>query len=227
MSAIFVTGAGTDIGKTYVSCALLRTLRARGVKCDALKPVLSGFDEDAPEGSDPALLLKALGRDASAESIARIAPLRFRAPLAPPLAARAEGLQIEFAAIADYCRLRALAADGLMLIEGAGGVMSPLTETRTFLDLIGALEAPVLFVAGSYLGAVSHALSGLDALTHRGAAVLGVVVSESEPSVGLQDTRDMIQAQRPGLPVLAAVRGPPDPPPEWAEAAARLVEPHL
>jgi dethiobiotin synthetase len=225
MSVFFVTGAGTDIGKTYVACALLRAWREAGVACDALKPVLSGYDDAEPALSDPARLLEALGKDVTPAAIDRIAPLRFRAPVAPPLAARAEGLEIDLDAVTALCRTRAAVAEGVLLIEGAGGVMSPVTMTATNLDLIRMIDAPVVFVAGSYLGAVSHALTGLDALATRGVAVATVIVSESAESVGLQETRDMIQSQRRAYAVFAAVREEASEPPEWARVlAARLVQ---
>ncbi|HVY85708.1 MAG TPA: dethiobiotin synthase [Caulobacterales bacterium] len=221
MSAIFITGAGTDIGKTHIACALLSAWRAQGVACDALKPVVSGFDPEAPAGSDPVNLLEALGREVSAEAIARIAPLRFRAPLAPPLAAKLEDMEINFDALLEFCRIRTQLTEGVLLIEGAGGVMSPLTEARTFLDLIAALEAPALFVAGSYLGAVSHALTGLECLRMRGVSVAAVIVNESEENAGLQETRDMIQRMRPDLPVYAAVRAAPID--DWAQALTQTL----
>ncbi|MES1199033.1 MAG: dethiobiotin synthase [Pseudomonadota bacterium] len=219
MSAIFITGAGTDIGKTHIACALLSAWRAQGVACDALKPVVTGFDEEAPAGSDPAKLLEALGRDVNADTLQRIAPLRFRAPLAPPLAAKLEGLEINYDALLEFARIRMTVTEGVLLIEGAGGVMSPLTETKTFVDYISDLGAPCLFVAGSYLGAISHALTGLEVLALRDVPVLGVVVSESETSAGLQETRDMIQRMRPDLPVYAAVRAAPIS--DWADALAK------
>jgi dethiobiotin synthetase len=222
MSALFVTGAGTEIGKTYVSCALLKALRAQGLLCDALKPVLSGFDEEAPKGSDPALLLEALGKPFNAASLERIAPLRFRAPLAPPLAARAEGREINYHALLELCRTRIGLSEGVLLIEGAGGVMSPLTETHTFLDLAEVLRAPVVFVSGSYLGALSHALTGLQCLAARNVRVAAVIVSESTESVGLQETRNLLESQRPDLAVLAAGREEADAP-AWAIDLARAI----
>jgi dethiobiotin synthetase len=69
MSAIFVTATGTDIGKTFVTCGLIRALQARGRKVAALKPIMSGFDEAAPAGSDAGLLLSGLGRPVTAEEI--------------------------------------------------------------------------------------------------------------------------------------------------------------
>jgi dethiobiotin synthetase len=209
VSAFFVTGAGTEIGKTYVSCALLRAWSESGVACDAFKPVVSGFDRADAAQSDSGLLLGALGEAVSDENIARISPWRFAAPLAPPLAAKAEGAALDFAAIERACRARIeVRGDRVLLIEGAGGVMAPLTDDRTGLDLIAALNMPAVFVAGSYLGAVSHALTGLAVLDARTIKVAAVVVSESAVSAGLDATCAMIARMWPGH-VIAAPRGAP------------------
>ena len=74
LSAYFVTATGTDIGKTFVTAGLIRHLRSAGAAVDALKPVVSGYDSSVVETSDPAVLLKALGKPVSAEEITRIAP---------------------------------------------------------------------------------------------------------------------------------------------------------
>ena len=87
MSAYFVTSTGTDIGKTFVTAGLIRYLREAGQSVHALKPVVSGYDSSVVETSDPAVLLNALGRAVSADEIEHIAPWRFRAPLAPDIAA--------------------------------------------------------------------------------------------------------------------------------------------
>ena len=91
MAAVFVTGTGTDVGKTFVTAALIRHLRATGRSVDALKPVVSGFDATQIEASDPGVLLAALGRAATPDELDRISPWRFAAPLSPDLAAQAEG----------------------------------------------------------------------------------------------------------------------------------------
>jgi dethiobiotin synthetase len=107
-----------------------------------------------------------------------------------------------------------------LLIEGAGGVMAPLTGTETCLDLIEALRAPVLFVGGTYLGAVSHALTGLEALRARGVSVAALIVSESDPSAGLGATQAMLGAMRPDLTIAAAPRDGED---AWAVSLAALL----
>ncbi len=223
MSALFVTGAGTDIGKTHVSAALLRAWRARGALCDALKPVASGFDAQEMVLSDAGRLLAALGREVSDEEIARVCPWRFAAPLAPPLAARAEGASLAFADIVTVCRARIAAARGRLLIEGAGAVMSPLAEGHTNIDLIGALAAPVIFVSGDYLGAVSHTLTGLEGLARRGVGVRALVVSESIASAGLDNTCALLREHgEPTIRLIAARRNASDD--TWVDALVEAVD---
>jgi dethiobiotin synthetase len=91
VKALFVTATGTDIGKTFVTAALVRILRARGLVVGALKPVASGFDRAAAETSDPGILLDALGRDITETALDGISPWRFVAPLSPDMAGRREG----------------------------------------------------------------------------------------------------------------------------------------
>ena len=211
MAAFFVTGSGTDIGKTFVCAGLLRFWRASGLGPAAFKPVLSGYDEAQPQGSDPAVLLQALGLPVGAAQIEAIAPFRLRDPLSPDQAAAREGRALSAQAIAAACREAMARARGPLLIEGAGGVMSPLNPRETMLDLAVEVGAPVLFVAGSYLGALSHALTGLVALRAAGLRAAAVVVNESaEGSIGLDETVASLESQVPGAPVLGLARGEPD-----------------
>lgn len=180
MPAVFITGSGTGAGKTFVAASLLALYRGLGQKVSALKPVVSGFDPASPEDSDPAMLLKALGRSANAEEIAQISPWRFRAPLSPDMAARAEGRTIDFEKVVDFCRAKAAAAGGTMLVEGIGGIMVPLGPQHTVLDLIAALDFPLILVGGSYVGTLSHMLTAHDAISRRGLNLRAAVISESE-----------------------------------------------
>lgn len=178
MSALFITATGTGVGKTFIACALLRALVEGGWPVDVLKPTLSGYDPRQAAQSDSGLLLAALGRPL--EEIERVSPWRFRAALAPPSAARAEGIRLSAAAVTKLCRQRiAETGDKLLVIEGAGGVMSPIADYATNLDLIVALDVPALLVTGSYLGAISHTLTALVALRDKNVPLLGVVVNES------------------------------------------------
>jgi dethiobiotin synthetase len=207
MSAFFVTGSGTDVGKTFVTAALVRRLKAQGRIVEALKPVVSGYNADNPAGSDPAILLEALGLPVTEEYLAEIAPWRFRAPLSPDMAAAAEGRAIDAAEVVTFCARAIAAARDVLLIEGAGGVMAPVGARQTQADLMSALDIPLIFVAGSYLGAISHALTGLDALKCRGLELRALVVDESPgSSVDLAATCASLE-NFTSAPVLALLRG--------------------
>lgn len=207
MAALFVAGTGTDIGKTYVTAALLRALVAVGRTVDALKPVVSGFDEAAPAGSDPAVLLEALGRPLTRQTLDHIAPWRYRAPLAPNQAARLEGRAVDAEAVIGFCRSRITAAgDGLVFVESAGGIMSPLDDALTMLDFAEALAAPVLLVAGTYLGTISHILTATEVIRAAGLEIAAVVVNESEGAPSLRDAADEIRSRLPGLAIAELTR---------------------
>jgi dethiobiotin synthetase len=180
MPHLWIAGAGTDIGKTFVAAALIRAFRRRDIAVDVLKPVASGVDETDYAGSDPALLLEALGRPVARDTIAALAPFRFAAPQSPPLAAKLEGRTLHFEDVRALCVARAGESDKTrLLIETAGGVMSPVDDTHTMLDLMAALPGPVVLVGGSYLGAISHTLTALACLLARGLAVPVIAISES------------------------------------------------
>jgi dethiobiotin synthetase len=218
MAAFFVTGSGTDIGKTWICAGLLGFWRAQGRAPGVLKPVVSGFDPAAPADSDPAVLLRAMGRPDDLDAIAQIAPFRLTAPLSPDQAAARESRRLTAAEIVRTCAPTIAAAKGPLLIEGAGGVMSPLSDAETMLDLAEALAAPVAFVAGSYLGALSHALTGLHMLSARGLHVRAVIVNETLGStVGLQATADSLTDHWRDCPVIPMPRG-------GAEAAWRAID---
>ncbi len=202
MSLLFIAGSGTDIGKTYVTALLTRTLRAKGHDVHALKPVISGYDPTTMDTSDTALLLTAMDDAVDEHSIAAISPWRFAAPLAPNMAARIEDRTVDFNAIVSWCK----AHSGPVMIEGVGGVMSPLSDDKTVLDWIVGLTCPVLLVGGTYLGAISHTLTALAALRARGVQVAGIVVSESEASIGLAETVDALKPFVTGVAVLALSR---------------------
>lgn len=206
MSALFVTATGTEIGKTFVTAALARHLIGQGRAVRALKPVVSGFDDATRPESDPAMLLQALGRKPTDAALAEIAPWRFAAPLSPDMAARREGRAIDFAALVGHCRREIAAAPGPLLIEGVGGAMVPLTDRETVLDWMAALRIPVLLVAGSYLGTISHTLTTLSVLRGAGLDIRAVVLSETPGStVPLEETRETV-GRFAGVPVLTLRR---------------------
>jgi len=221
--AVFIAGAHTDVGKTHVACALIRAARARGLTVDALKPAASGFDPADWTGSDPGRLLAALGRPLDTAELDRITPWRFTAALAPPMAAALEGRPLRLAPMIDFCAARLADADAdLLLIEGVGGLMSPIAEAATGLDLMDALDLPTLLVGGSYLGAISHTLTALAVLRGRGHPVPAVMLSQdADPAApDFKVTTSTLAALAGGTPVLAAARGGAQ---DWAQAALDLL----
>lgn len=218
MEAHFITGTGTDIGKTWLACALLRHWRSEGRRPAALKPVLSGFDPLQPQASDAGALLAALGRDAGPAELDAIAPWRFAAPLSPDMAAAREGRRIDFDELVAFTRRSVSAVPGdtaahnfdPCLVEGVGGVMAPLDATHTVRDWIAASGLPCILVAGSYLGSLSHALTALAALAEVGAGVTAIAVNESPDSkVALDATLETLSHHAPGIPRVAIRRGSP------------------
>jgi dethiobiotin synthetase len=210
MSANFITGTGTDIGKTWLACALLRYWRGAGRRPAAFKPVLSGFDPLSPQDSDAGALLAALGREATAAELDAIAPWRFKAPLSPDMAAALEGRTLDFDALVDFCR-RAIAAPGRpLLIEGVGGVMAPIDQRHTVRDWIAASGLSSVLVTGSYLGSLSHALTAREALARVGAGVTAIVVNETPDStVTLDATLESLAHHVSDIPVLSIARKTP------------------
>lgn len=208
MAAFFVTGAGTDIGKTWAAAALLRHWRMVGLRPEAVKPVASGYDPERPEDSDAAALLRALGRPVTTQTVEAMTPIRLKAPLSPDQAATREGAYVSARSAALGCWPVIRAAAGPVLVEGAGGAMTPLNDHETMLDLMLELRLPAIFVMGSYLGAISHALTALAALKGRGVAVPLVLVNETpDAEVDLHETVATVAGHEKGAAVLAIPRG--------------------
>ncbi len=201
----FVTGTDTGVGKTEAACALLSLLADAGRHPAAMKPYESGcIDWHRPAD---ALTLKAAAR--CDDPIDRVCPYRYRAPLAPGVAAARRRETPSFARVLALAR--SFGARPLV-IEGAGGLFVPIDAQRDIIDLIAALNVPVLLVARAGLGTLNHTGLSLDALTRRGLSVRAVLLTKvtaaRDPSE--QDNAEWIR-QRHGVPVLGPVpyvRGP-------------------
>lgn len=204
MTAIFLTATGTEIGKTFLGVGLIHELRRRGRAVAAIKPVVCGYETWSAPASDPARLLAALDQPTNETEIARIAPWRFRAALAPDMAARLEKRQIAFSELLEFSQTAIAARADVLLIEGIGGVMVPLDDEHTVLDWMASLGVPALLAAGSYLGTISHSLTALAALRARGVAVAAIIVSETQGStVPLPDTVASVARFAAPVPVVA------------------------
>lgn len=225
MTAIFVTATGTDIGKTFVTAGLSGHYRKAGRPVDAIKPVMTGFSVEAAAASDAGVLLAALGRPVALPEIERIAPWRFAAPLSPDMAARQENRVIDFNEVVEFSRSAIANRRGLLLIEGIGGVMVPLDDRRTVLDWMSVLRIPVVLVAGTYVGTLSHTLTALEVVARRNVDIAAVVVNESENSAAsLADTVATLQHFVGGLDIIGLPRLAPglDDHPAFADLARLL-----
>jgi dethiobiotin synthetase len=179
---IFITGTDTGAGKTVLTALLVQFLRERGVKAAALKPICSGGRADARA------LRAAMD---GALSLDEINPWHFRAPVAPLLAARRERKRVQLSEVMAHIRAMQKRFD-VLLIEGAGGLLSPLGENFNSRDLIVALGATPIIAAQNKLGSVNHVLLTLAALPP-GAAANARVVLMSPPN------RDAAAASNPKL----------------------------
>lgn len=178
MPNLFITSTGTEIGKTLVTAALCHQLSAQGETVTALKPIISGVDQNTMAESDTGVVAKALGLPLTEEVINQISPFRYKAPLAPTMAAEKEGKTLDYDAVIACCQ-QAMKTEGFTLIEGVGGSFVPLTDDKLVADWIKDLGLKSLLVAGSYLGTMSHILATLEAMQARGLEVIGIVISES------------------------------------------------
>lgn len=182
MTAIFITATATNVGKTQVVASLIRHLRQSGRTVEAVKPIVSGYNSARAAASDPGVLIAALGLPFSPESIERVSPWRFQAAVSPDLAARYEGRSINVDRVVGFCQSAVERHRDVLLIEGVGGIMVPLDDSRTILDVMMALGLPLILVAGSYRGTVSHTLTALNSLFRRDMKVLATIVNETPDS---------------------------------------------
>ena len=175
MNGFFITATDTGVGKTEIACAILRAARAAGIDAVGMKPAQAGLTPGEP--SDAERL-----RDASdrVEPLDAICPYSLTAPLAPAVAARIEGRRIDLARIVEGARSLA-ARHAAIVVEGAGGLLVPLTERETYADLAVALALPVIVVARAGLGTVNHAALTAEALRRRGLTIAAIVLNRTAP----------------------------------------------
>jgi dethiobiotin synthetase len=212
VNAYFITSSGTGLGKTLVTAALCHQLRAMGRRVLALKPVASGFDAEALETTDTGILIEALGLEATHETVERISPWRFGAALSPDMAARREGRRIDFVDLIAYCRSFTGHDYEILLIEGIGGALVPLTKTATSADWMAELGFPAIVVVGSYLGSLSHTLATVAAMEAQRIPIAAVIVSESAMSPApLAETVETLRRFLPRLPLIPLPRLAPGP----------------
>jgi dethiobiotin synthetase len=179
----FVAGTDTGVGKTRVAVALVRAMRAAGVRVAGMKPVAAGIEPGATVNADVAALAQA---DGLALPLRDRNPYGFADAIAPHLAARDEGVAIDLAAIAAAWSRIADVADTIV-VEGAGGVLVPLGQDLDMLDVARRLRLPVLLVVGVRLGCLNHALLSSRAIRDRGLQFAGWVANRIDPAMARGD----------------------------------------
>ncbi|MEF8734565.1 MAG: dethiobiotin synthase [Candidatus Accumulibacter meliphilus] len=199
-TAWFVTGTDTEIGKTFVACALLHALRRAGLSAVAMKPVAAGFDARG-RNDDVENLLAASSLQPPREWVN---PYGFKAAIAPHIAAEEEGRRIELPHIvATFAQLQALA--DAVVVEGVGGFCVPLGRAYDTADLAAALQLPVLLVVGMRLGCINHALLTQQAVAARGLALAGWVANRIDPEMSRFSENLAALQERLAAPLLGVV----------------------
>lgn len=178
MSKIFfITATGTEIGKSFYLQKLCQEYHAKNIKFHAIKPIISGFDIN-DEQNDSTLILKSLNLDITEENLDKISPWRFKKPLSPNIAANLENKEIDLEKVINFCQKEINLAkknNYNLLIEGAGGLMTPINNQKTYLDLIKSLDVEVVLLTANYLGTISHSLSAIEVLKNKNIKISKII----------------------------------------------------
>jgi dethiobiotin synthetase len=216
---LFITGTGTGVGKTYVSALIAKSLVAAGKKVGVYKPVASGCElrDGTLVSADAVGLWEAAGRPGTLE---QVCPQLFAAPLAPHLAARAEGKRVDAALLRSGLDVWRESFD-IVLVEGAGGLMSPISDDDYNADLAEEFGLPLVVVAANVLGTINATLQTLIvADTFRnGLSVAGIILNSPQPIANDPSTDSNADelARRCVAPLLAnvAFEGQLEPTVDW------------
>ena len=206
---LFITGTDTGVGKTIVTAAMAATLRADGVNVGVMKPVATGCvrRREGLVSEDAEFLAKAAD---APEPLEEISPIRLAEPLAPTVAAARAGITLDLVPMWQaWDRLKK--AHEVMLVEGIGGALCPVTPRQCAADLAQRFNLPVVVVARPALGTINHTAMTVEVLRARSLQVTGIIINRYE-----HDTNDVAEATNPdevqrvtGAPVLGLV--PDDP----------------
>lgn len=221
MAGLLFTGTDTGVGKTFVTAAVVRLLRRQGRAVRVCKPVATGarWQHGRWLGEDTVELAEAAG---VAGDWDQVTPWSFPDAVAPPVAARRQGKTLTLTAITEAVRHRE-AVGGVLLVEGVGGLLCPLTEKESVADLAVALRLPAVVVARRSLGTLNHTLLTLEAARSRGLNVAGVVVNETVPPCGLADETNVEELRRRiTVPLLTVIPHQAGPIPEDLPALAAV-----
>lgn len=206
LRGLFIAGTDTDVGKTYVGCLVARRLVEQGVRVGVYKPAASGCRLEAGQlvSDDACALWQAAG---SPGELDRVCPQRFAAPLAPPAAARAAGRAVDARLLRSGLGYWIERSD-LVIVEGAGGLLSPIGEADLVADLAADFRLPLLIVVRNAIGAINQALQTLHvaATYRRKLPAAGVVLNRPSPAADASAAGNASELARwTRVPVLADV----------------------
>lgn len=206
MKGIFITGTDTGVGKTYTGTSIAAAMRRKGIDVGVMKPAETGcrVRQGKLVPADALALMRSAG---VADPLELVNPFRFRAPLAPLIAARLEGKRVHLRKIvAAYQSLEQ--QHEFMIVEGAGGILVPLSRSQSYRDLAALLGLPVLIVARPGLGTINHTLLTVEALQQRTIPIAGIVINYGgKREAGLAErTNPAIIERLSGVPVIGIMR---------------------
>lgn len=201
---LFFAGTDTDVGKTYIASLVAHRLRSAGRRVGVYKPVASGCLERGGEliAEDAVALWEAAG---SPRTLDEVCPQRFRLPLAPPAAAAAEGKSVDSVRLRSGAEVWEHDCD-VLIIEGAGGLFSPLADGLLNIDLAKQFDASVVLVANNRLGVIHQVLATCGAAQHAGFPPLGIFFSSPDGRAdGSQSSNPQQVARYCDVPILGVV----------------------
>lgn len=218
MSAYFVTGTDTGVGKTFVCCALLHRFALAGASTIGMKPVAAGLDADGC--NEDVALLRCASSMAAAPELAN--PFSFKNAVAPHLAAAEENREIRFAPIHQALDALRRQAD-VIVVEGVGGFRVPLGPEGDSADLAQTLALPVILVVGLRLGCLNHALLTVEAIQTRGLKLAGWVANSIDPAMPKREENIATLQEQIAAPLLGVLDF--QMPPDAVQAAGNLLLP--
>ena len=217
MSGFFITGTDTGVGKTMIACALIHALQQRDILVAPMKPIAAGITFPAagvsiraadsidvnrvPMNDDVALLMEATGHRFPLHAVN---PYCFREAIAPHIAARHEEIGVDIAVILRAYRQLASRAQ-VVLVEGAGGFLVPLSESESMALIPAALQLPVVLVVGMRLGCLNHALLTVEAIRSRGLALAGWIANSPGETMNAYAENLSLLQQQIGAPLIGKV----------------------
>jgi dethiobiotin synthetase len=192
LRGFFVTGTGTEVGKTVVAAVIAHTLAVEGQRVGVFKPAVTGLDDYAADGPDHVVLREGAG---SSQSDAEIAPYRYGPAMSPHLAASLAGEEISRERLLSGARAAGANADALVC-EGVGGLLVPLNADYLVRDLAADLGLPLVIAASPGLGTINHTLLTIEAARSAGLDIAAVVLTPwpQEPSTIERSNRETIAA---------------------------------